>query len=270
MRVIIHGARSGRPVSGAPYRRYGGSTSCFSVETGQGLIILDAGTGLASIGEELARRATVPPIAIFFTHFHLDHVMGLPAFQPFYQRGVEVTLRGYAEQAAPWPHTLKTVFGKPLWPVELLEAGAAIRFEDLPRQGSLAVSGATVSWCPLWHPQTSLSYRLEVAGRAIVLATDGEHGQADLDRAFLEFCRGAEVLIHDAQYTPDDYPRHRGWGHTTWEQAARRAAQAGVGRLILTSHDPSRSDDEIDRIVEQAKRIFPNTSAAAEQMVLAD
>lgn len=267
-KFIIHGARSGRPVWGAQYRRYGGSTSCFSVETEEGLVILDAGTGIASVGHELAQRATVPPMAIFFTHFHLDHVMGMPAFQPFYKKGAEVTLLGHGERAAQWPHTLKTVFGKPLWPIELLDAGAAIRFENLPQHGSLTRCGAKISWCPVWHPQTCLSYRIETPDRAIVVATDCEHGHADLDQAFLEFCRGAEVLIHDAQYTPEEYPRHRGWGHSTWEQAAVRAARAGVSQLVLTSHDPSRSDDEIDRMVEQAKRIFPKTSGATEQMEL--
>ncbi|OGW91175.1 MAG: hypothetical protein A3D28_04925 [Omnitrophica bacterium RIFCSPHIGHO2_02_FULL_63_14] len=267
-KFIIHGARSGRPVWGARYRRYGGSTSCFSLETDEGLLIFDAGTGIASIGHELAQRAAVPPITILFTHFHLDHVMGMPAFQPFYKKGGNVTLMGRGDQAAQWPRTLKTVFGKPLWPIELLDAGATIRLDDLPRQGSLTLHGIKISWCPVWHPQTCLSYRIETPDRVLVLATDCEHGRADLDQAFLEFCRGADVLIHDAQYTPEEYPRHYGWGHSTWEQAAQRAARAGVGTLILTAHDPSRSDEEIDRIVEQARQIFPETVAATEEMAL--
>lgn len=267
-KFLIHGARSGWPVSGAQYRRYGGNTSCFSLETDQGLVIFDAGTGLASVGHELTQRAALPPVTILFTHFHLDHVMGMPTFQPFYKPGARVTLLGHPNRAVPWQRALKSVFGKPLWPVELLEAGAAIRLDELPRHGSLMLYGAKISWCPVWHPQTCLSYRIETPDHTIVLATDCEHGRADLDPAFLEFCRDADVLIHDAQYTPEEYSHHRGWGHSTWEQAAQRAAQAGVGRLILTAHDPTRSDDGIDQIVEHATRIFPNTSGAIEQMAL--
>lgn len=259
----VHGARGSYPVSGHRYCRYGGGTSCFSVETPDGILILDAGTGLASLGEELVRRATLPPMKILFTHVHLDHIMGLPAFKPFFRKDARITLMGHSTPSSRWRQAISTIFGTPFWPVGLSNAEATVRFEDLAGRGPRTLCGVQVSWCPVRHPQGALSFRLETSRGVMVLATDREHGDRRLDRAFLSFCREADGLIHDAQYLPAEYPRHRGWGHSTWQQAARVACAARVGRLVLTSHDPTRTDADVDRIVRQARRIFPNTVGAA-------
>ena len=273
----IHGARGSYPVSGERFRRYGGSTSCFSVETKTGLIIVDAGTGIAALGDELFQRPSLPPITILFTHFHLDHVIGLPAFKPFLREDAKVTLLADAESAGDWPQALKTSVGKPFWPFGLAESNATVRFEDLPRRkpsaqmmGPITLYGMEVSWCAVWHPQGCVNYRFALPEQTLVLATDREHGNPRLDAIFQEFCHGVDVLIHDAQYTPEEYPNRSGWGHSTWEQGATLAEQLGAKQLVLTSHDPSRSDEEIDRLVECAQRIFPNTVAAAEEMTLGE
>lgn len=269
-RFAIHGARGSHAVCGERFRKYGGSTSCFSIETDQGILILDAGSGIASLGHELCQRQILPPITILFTHFHLDHVIGLPAFQPFFRKDATMTLMANPATAGDWQRTLHTIIGKPFWPVGLSETGATLHFEDLPLsiQGPIELYGARISWCQTWHPQMSVSYRIETNGRVFVLATDREHGQPHLDSLLAEFCRGADVLIHDAQYTPAEYPSRCGWGHSTWEESVRVAAMAGVKSLILTSHDPDRSDQEVDQIVERARTMFPNTCAAAEHMMV--
>ena len=141
--------------------------------------------------------------------------------------------------------------------------------QDLPiASHALEIHGVRITWCPVWHPQECLAYRLEVDGKAYVVATDREHGHPDLDPPFVQFCRNADVLVHDAQYLPEEYPRHRGWGHSTFQAAAAVACTANVGRLLLTHHDCGRADDEVDRLVEQARLLFPNTEAAAEGMQL--
>ena len=230
---------------------------------------MDAGTGIVSLGDELVRRATLPPIRILFTHLHLDHVIGLPTFKPLFRKDARITLMGSSTSSGRWRQALSTMFGKPLWPVGLSDVEATVRFEDLEGRGPRTLCGIQVSWCPVRHPQGCLSFRIETSDGVIVLATDREHGDRQRDRAFLSFCRGADILIHDAQYTPEESHRRRGWGHSTWEQAARVAKAAGVRKLVLTSHDPSRSDAQVDRIVAKARRIFPNTVGAAEGLVLA-
>jgi ribonuclease BN (tRNA processing enzyme) len=266
-RLTLHGARGSHPVSGQPYARYGGSTSCFSLETRQGLLVIDAGTGIASLARMLHQRSDLPPVTLLLTHLHLDHLIGLPAFTPLTRRDARVTLMADPAIVGDWRRALKTLIGSPLWPVDLVELGASIQFEDLP-DGTLERYGVIITRCVAWHPQGCVSYRLQTPERAIVIATDREHGEASHDRALLALCRGAEVLLHDAQYTPEEYANRRGWGHSTWEQGTRIARESGVKRLVLVSHDPNRSDGEIDRIVEQARRTFPDTVGGAEGMVV--
>lgn len=266
----IHGARGSQPVSGKAFQRYGGYTSCYSLKTPSGLIVLDAGSGIASLGRVLAQQRNFPAIDIFFTHVHLDHILGLPAFEPLYRRGAKITLWGDGTRSGKWIEAIRAVMGRPIWPVSIREAGAAVSFQNLPwRQSHLMRYGVDVSWCRLEHPQSSVSYKLRTDGRTLVLATDREHGNKKMDSAFLDFCRGADILIHDAQYLPAEYRRkYHGWGHSTWKDVARLAKEASVQELILTHHDPRREDRNIDAIVRQAKRIFSRTRAAGEDMVL--
>jgi len=270
-KFTIHGARGSEPVSGSAYCKYGGRTSCYGLETPEGIIILDAGSGIVPLGRTLNHMKKIPPIDIFFTHFHMDHVMGLPLFRPLYRKDATVCLWADGTRSGEWQQTIKTIAGKPIWPVEITEAGASITFEDLPTPGTILKRwGVNISWCVLRHPQTSLSYKIEVGGKTVVLATDREYKEEDLDEGFIQFCDGSDILIHDAQYLPEEYPDHWGWGHSTWEQAAITAKKASVGELILTHHDALHTDKKIDAIVKKAKKIFPRTRAAREDMVLVE
>jgi ribonuclease BN (tRNA processing enzyme) len=130
----------------------------------------------------------------------------------------------------------------------------------------MRVYGVEIAWHPLRHPQQCQAYRFDIQKRSFVLATDHELDADITDRTFTDFCRGASALISDAQYTPAEYSTHRGWGHGTWAACARLAAAAGVGKLILTHHDRRRTDIQIDRLVRQARRIFPATRAARSGM----
>ncbi|MBI4342740.1 MAG: MBL fold metallo-hydrolase [Candidatus Omnitrophica bacterium] len=264
---VIHGARGSYPVHGDPYRRYGGSTSCFSFETGQGLLVIDAGTGITALGHALYERDELPPITILLTHVHLDHIVGLPSFKPLLRKDAHVTFLSSAKILGDWRRSLTTVIGQPIWPVDLAKFGAAIRFEELPDK-PFTRYGVTLSHCEVLHPQGCVSYRLDTSNGSLVIATDREHGNGAMDRRFMDWCRGAATLIHDAQYTPEEYPARRGWGHSTWEDSARVAETVKAQRLLLTSHDPNKSDDAIDLLTERAKRLFPNTSGAREEMAV--
>lgn len=268
----IYGARGTHPVSGRAHLRYTGDTSCFGLETPAGLLVIDAGTGITTLGNALGARTHVPPIQLLFTHLHLDHVIGLGAFAPLFRREAQVTLRADARYLGRWRAGLTTLIGGPFWPRPLPRLGARVRFAELggrshgPAGRMRTLEDVRVRWCPVRHPQGCLSYRLETTRVTVVIATDRECGDRRLDAAFLEFARGADILVHDAQYTPAESHRRRGWGHSTWEDAVRVARQARVGQLVLTSHDPARSDEAIEAIVRQARRRFRRTAAATAPM----
>ncbi len=266
-RFEIYGARGSSPVSGEAYRRYGGHTSCFSLETDQGLLIVDAGSGIIPLGEALQRRAQLPPITLLLTHVHLDHILGLPSFKPLLRKDADVTICLEPDWAGEWHGALTTLVSRPLWPVDLLQLGAAVRFERMPQQ-SFTRYGVAVTRCAVSHPQGGLSYRLAVDERDVVIATDREPGDATLDERFRLFAQGAGTLIHDAQYTPEELPSRRGWGHSSWAQSVAVAREVNAETLLLVSHDPTRTDDGVDRIVEQAQQQFPHTIGGAEGQVV--
>ncbi|MCX6993082.1 MAG: MBL fold metallo-hydrolase [Kiritimatiellaeota bacterium] len=263
----IHGARGTMAVSGRAFSRYGGETTCFSLATRQGILIVDAGTGIIALGDQLMRQSDLPPITIMFTHLHLDHVIGLPLFKPLYRKGASITLMADPHRKENWPGCLRTLVAPPFWPLDLWHFGAAIRFQPLPRQNRrMRTYGVEIAWHPLRHPQQCLAYRLGIQKHSVVIATDNELDADTANGGFTDFCRGASVLIADAQYTTAEYFTKHGWGHGTWAACARLAATAGVGRLILTHHDRRRQDAQIDRLVRQAQRIFPATHAARSGM----
>ncbi len=269
-RFTIHGTRGTMPVAGRQFARYGTQTTCFSLRTPQGLIVVDAGTGIISLSESLQHETELPPITMFFTHFHLDHVIGLPLFQPIYQPQARITMMGDPDRPGGWKRALTTLIGKPYWPVDLLDQRTSIRLQDLPAgRFTMLRHGIRIAWCQAWHPQQCMAYRLESNVSRIVIATDHETGNRQIDENFLSFCRGADMLIMDAQYTPRELTAHRGWGHGSWLTAATIAREAQVGELILTHHDRYRTDAHLDAIVRKARRLFPRTRASREGMSVA-
>lgn len=265
--LTIHGARGTMAVSGRAFNRYGGETTCLSLATRQGILIIDAGTGIIALGDQLMRRKDLPPITIMFTHLHLDHLIGLPLFKPLYRKGASITLMADPNRKENWPDCLQTLAAPPFWPLELRRFGAAIRFQPLPRRNRhMRKYGIEIAWHSLRHPQQCLAYRLSTQQRSFVIATDNELDADVANGGLTDFCRGASALIADAQYTPAEYSKQRGWGHGTWAACARLAATAGVGKLILTHHDRHRTDLQINRLVRQARRVFPATRAARSGM----
>ncbi|MEL6615079.1 MAG: MBL fold metallo-hydrolase, partial [Bacteroidota bacterium] len=153
---------------------------------------------------------------------------------------------------------------QPFFPVPFAELQATTSVSPLAHGEPFGLGEMTIQPFPLHHPQGSSGYRIEADGAVFVFATDYEHGDPALETPLIEAARGADVLYSDAQYTPDEYALRTGWGHTTWEHAARIAAEAGVGRLLLGHHDPTHDDDALERILTLARERFPNTDLARE------
>jgi len=264
-KFTVHGARGSMPACGADFARFGGHTTCFSIETEKGILIIDAGTGISTLGRDLAHRPRPPAVTIIFTHLHLDHSMGLPSFLSLQRSGTAVCLKAPPQLGPELKECLSTLVGPPFWPTDLHHIPATVRLEDLnAHRHPVDLYGCSVTWCRVRHPEMCFAYRLETPHQVVVVMTDHEPGDREIDERLLEFCRGADVLLYDAQYTPMEHPAHSGWGHGTWCHAVDMARQAGVGRLILTHHHPDRTDSQIDAIVAAAREVFPATSAAAD------
>ena len=248
------------PVADPSTLRYGGATTCLSVDLGDGAhLLLDCGTGMRGFEASLDESAN--DFTVLLSHYHWDHLMGLPFFRSLYSDSASFRFIG-----APWEgHSVEEgvagIFRPPWFPVPISETASKKEFISVPDE-PFQVGPVTVTAARLNHPQGVTAFRLDHDGVGIVFATDVEHGDQGSDSALFELAAGADILIHDAQYSPDDYNAHAGWGHSTWEDAVFAAEAAGVDRLILVSHDPVRTDDEVDRLLEDCRRRFSNSDAA--------
>ena len=269
MRLEFYGVRGTFPGQGKSGTKFGVNTPCARITTRTGgTIIVDAGTGLRLLGEDLTaqRRGKAPlKVSLLLTHFHLDHIFGLPFYGPLYMSDTAIDVYSWRE-----PEDTREILGRlsaaPLFPVPIETTPSKMTFFRIGDDGAV-IGGARVTYCPLRHPQGCVAYKIEEGGRSVVFATDTEHPAEGMDDRLAEFARGASVFIYDAMYLPGEYAAGRqGWGHSTWEQAVRLARAAGVGRLVLSHFNPDHDDHSIRKMRRAASREFPGTEAAAEGM----
>lgn len=255
------------PVSGPTTERYGGHTLSIDIDLGtRQRLIIDGGTGITTLAQDLV----IPPDGIdfhvFLTHYHWDHLQGILFFPPLFDERNRFTFYGHSWEGMGVREAVEGALRPPWFPVSIFETAAGKEYVDLAgspfRVGRLTIDPAT-----LHHPQGVTAYRISNGANTIVLATDYERGDPASDETLRTFAAGVDVLIHDAQYTPDEYPSlYVGWGHSTRHHAVAAALESRVKRLVLVSHDPHRSDDEIDAIVALAREKFPATDGAFEGM----
>jgi phosphoribosyl 1,2-cyclic phosphodiesterase len=254
MRIRVWGCRGSIAAPGADTARYGGNTSCVEVRLDDGtLLILDAGTGVRSLG--LALLEDLPPrIDLLLTHLHVDHVEGLGAFEPIWRSETVLHIWGPASPVATLDDRLATYFSPPLFPLTLAEVPAQCEFHDAPT-GSWRIGGATIHSRQILHPGSTVGYRIEADGAALAYLTDHEPGLGtDLASAPPEWISGfalahrADLLLHDCQYTDEEYTTRFGFGHSSVSHVATFAERTEIGRLLLFHHDPMHADLELESI----------------------
>ncbi len=235
------------------------------MECGETQLIFDAGTGIRALGQKLFEDK-VEVLHLFISHVHWDHIQGFPFFAPAFRKETKINLYGSKSIVGSLESAMAGQMEFRNFPVTFAELASSMVFHNIdPEQNIMPCEGVTVRAAPGHHPGGVLAYRVDYQGASVVYMTDTEHG-SDSDAGLLELSRGADVLIYDAMYTPDEYQSHQGWGHSTNEVGAKLATDAGVKQLVLFHHDPDQDDDAVREKEADAQAIFRNSVAAHEGM----
>jgi phosphoribosyl 1,2-cyclic phosphodiesterase len=271
LRLKFWGVRGSTPTPLIENLKFGGNTSCLEIRTANDeCVIFDAGSGIRALGQTLIQEAAGEPIdtKIFLTHFHWDHIQGIPFFPPLYGPKNHISFFS-GSSGRPLQETLEGQMAKPYFPVDFGQVAAKRDFHQIESGGAIETGGLKIRPFPLNHPQGASGYRIECDGVVIVYATDYEHGVRESDNILCDYAQDADILICDAQYTPAEYETHRGWGHSTWANAVILARDARADHLMLFHHDPAHDDQAMMRITQSARIQFENTTAAWEGFVAA-
>jgi phosphoribosyl 1,2-cyclic phosphodiesterase len=260
MKVTLWGTRGSLPSAGPENVRYGGNTACVEVRGSDGtVVVLDAGTGIRRGGAAMSEDIT--RVDVLLTHLHMDHIQGLGFFGPLYREGLEVHIWGPPTASLTLAERLTRYLSPPLFPVRLRDLPCKLSLHEVPME-PFTIGGLTIRGDFVCHPGPTLGYRLQENGTSLAYLPDHEPalgtGRLPDDPRWIsgfELAQGADLLIHDTQYTDAEYPEHIGWGHSAVSHTIAFAAAARVKRLVVFHHDPSHNDSTLDKIVEEARKI---------------
>ena len=261
MKVTLWGTRGSLATPGAETVDYGGNTSCVEVRGQDGtLLVLDAGTGIRRLGESVERE--IPRIDILLTHLHMDHIQGLGFFDPLFWPGLEVHLWGPSSTTLGLHARLSRYLSPPLFPVRLRDLPCRLTLHDAVAERRFSVGGLSVEAQLVCHPGPTVGYRVEGDDAVVAYLPDHEPAlgarefpEEDVWTSGFELARDADLLIHDAQYSEDEYPRFVGWGHSALTHALAFATTTGARQLVPFHHDPSHSDAALDRLYQGVREV---------------
>jgi phosphoribosyl 1,2-cyclic phosphodiesterase len=277
MRVTIWGCRGSVATPGAETVEYGGNTSCVEVSLADGtILVLDAGTGIRELGIELLDRGA-RKLNLLLTHLHLDHLEGLRFFGPLWDERVTLDIWGPPSPVLSLEERVRRSFSPPLFPIDLRDLPARVRFRDVPRE-RWALDGASLAADLVLHPGPTVGFRIETAEASLAYLPDHEPALAGIAERPIEWISGGaiaekvDLLMHDAQYSEDEYEEKVGWGHSSMVDAVAFNRAVGARRLVLFHHDPLHTDDSLAALEDRAQSLVGSNeqqpTLAREGMVL--
>ena len=279
MQARVWGCRGSVAAPGPDTVRYGGNTSCVEVLLSSGqVLVLDAGTGIRPLGV-LMQGSPCPELHILLSHLHLDHLQGLGFFRPLFDPGLDIHIWGPPSPVQPLAERIAMYLSPPLFPVHLDDVAARLTFHDAPSE-PVTIGSATIRAGLVQHQGPTVGYRIEEHGYSLVYLPDHEPSLGTELRSLppewmsgYDLARGADVLLHDAQYRNHEYGAHVGWGHSSLADSVEFAHKAGVRNLVLFHHDPYHTDDELEEVLLEARAIWPSAEdrvcLASEGMTIA-
>ena len=297
MKLKFWGVRGSIPTPGKHTVRYGGNTPCLELRLDDdSLVIFDAGTGIRNFGDDLINKGESVNGYLLISHPHWDHIQGFPFFKPAFISGNELTIYGTERPEKSLSEIISEQMNRIYFPVQLHELKAKLNFRPIQEEGEIKIRDCVVKTLYVNHPGFTIGYRLEYNGKTLVYISDNEpydrevaaslsnfepavkakfeSKKGDPNQRVFDFCEGADVLLHDATYTPEEYIDRVGWGHSHYLFTLRVAAEANVKRLYLFHHEPNHSDDKVDDILKKCKKEVKTRGyrfeceAAAENMVI--
>jgi phosphoribosyl 1,2-cyclic phosphodiesterase len=264
------GVRGSTPTPQKENLRFGGNTSCVELRTQEGVFVFDCGTGFRVLGNQLRKEFGRRPLKarVFLSHYHWDHIQGIPFFVPLYNRANTFIFHSFRSINTDVQQALEEQMVNPYFPVDMAAMLAQRQFIVIG-EGNDNYDGLSISTRRLNHPQGCMGYRIEHRGKILVYATDNEPGDPRGDQNVRALAEGADVFIYDSQYTPHEYRKFKkNWGHSTWEEAVKIARDAKVKKLVLFHHDPEHDDKQVAAIESKARKRFKNAVAAYEGLTI--
>ena len=269
-KIRFWGCRGSFPTSEKNMMKYGGDTSCVEIRThDNNLIILDMGTGLKRLGNNIINDASYPKnITIVLSHHHLDHLHGFLMFAPLFDSSYKINIYSRRSRNKGLEEVFNTFLQPEIWPVKLDDLQADISFIDLDENDIVINNSTTISNSLHAHPNGAYSIKIKILDKILTYSTDCEHPKEGLNQNVINFAEESDILIHDAQYTPEDLVKYKGWGHSSWENAVDVAIRSNSKKLILFHHSPDYSDNALDEIERKAKLHFPDLISAKQDLTL--
>ena len=265
--IKFWGVRGSNPTPDIDKIKYGGDTSCIEIRTAlNDAIILDMGTGIRNLGKEIINDPSYPKeINIFLSHYHWDHIFGFLGFAPLFDPSFIFNMYGKKDVMSP-NQIMDYIQNPTFWPIDMSMLNAKINLNEFPSNNLQIDYNINVLSTPHEHPNGANTYRFQLGDTVIVYATDCEHPDNHLNQNVIDIAKDTDILIHDAQYKPDQIHNHKGWGHSSWKNCVEVAKNAKVKQLVLFHHNPEHGNSILEGIQQEAQNEFHNTISAKEGM----